>query len=86
MNSILQADSILYLGIGPQDYDHGVSYLLAFDMATQQFLWKWRIPDPPDPEPGHYTGSIYLTIIPNLIEDSLFFITNRGDIYEVPVG
>jgi outer membrane protein assembly factor BamB len=85
MHSFVQSESILYIGIGPQDYDHGDSYLLAFDMATSQFLWKWQIPKTPVTEPGHYEGSIYLTMAPNLVDGSIFFITNRGDMYEVPV-
>ena len=85
MHSFVQSDSMLYIGIGPQDYDQGVTYLVAFDISTQQFIWKWKIPETPVTEPNHYEGSIYLTMAPNLVDGSLFFITNRGKMYEIPV-
>jgi len=84
-HSYAQDGSILYYGVGPQDYNQGKTYIVAFDITTHQFLWKWKIPYNPNPEPGYTNGSLYISLAPNLINGSLYFISNQGDIYEMPV-
>ncbi len=85
IHTVFQNDSILYLGIGPQDWDKGDSCIIAYDMATQQCLWKWKFPELLPPKPGYHYGSTYFTMAPYLVENSLFFLTNHGNVYEMKV-
>jgi outer membrane protein assembly factor BamB len=39
----VQQEAMLYLAVGPQDWNRGTTYILAFNLETQQFSWKWKL-------------------------------------------
>jgi outer membrane protein assembly factor BamB len=84
-HAFVQDDSILYFGIGPQDWNQGETYVVAFDITTRQFLWKWKIPYNPNIAPGVITGSLYISTAPTLMNGSLYFISSHGEMYEMLV-
>ena len=84
-HSIAQDGPILYFGVGPQDYNQGETFIVAFDISTHQFIWKWKIEHNSYPEPRYSNGSLYISEAPNLINGSLYFITNQGVFFEMPV-
>ncbi|MCE5222679.1 hypothetical protein LLG10_00605 [bacterium] len=73
----VQYEGILYLAIGPQDWNQGESYILAFHIDTQRFLWKWRLP----------SSSYALYVCHGLFvnRNNLYFHCNIGALFCIPL-
>jgi len=73
----VQYEGILYLAMGPQDWNQGESYILAFHIDTQRFLWKWKLP----------SSSFALYVCHGLFvnRNNLYFHCNNGALFCIPL-
>jgi outer membrane protein assembly factor BamB len=74
--AVLQ-EAMLYLAVGPQDWNQGTTYILAFNIETQQFAWKWKL--------GYFAESAYVHHGMEILNQSLYFHCTNGQVYEIPL-
>lgn len=73
----IQQEDMLYLAVGPQDWNQGTTYILAFNIETQQFAWKWKL--------GYFAESAYVHHGMEILNQSLYFHCTNGQVYEIPL-
>ncbi|HOI24997.1 MAG TPA: hypothetical protein PK581_05330 [Caldisericia bacterium] len=73
----VQQEDMLYLAVGPQDWNQGTTYILAFNIETQQFAWKWKL--------GYFVESAYVHHGMEILNQSLYFHCTNGQVYEIPL-
>jgi len=73
----VQQEDMVYLAVGPQDWNQGTTYILAFNIETQQFAWKWKL--------GYFVESAYVHHGMEILNQSLYFHCTNGQVYEIPL-
>jgi outer membrane protein assembly factor BamB len=92
IHGVVQQENIVYFAIGPQDWNKGLTYLVAFDTLSQEFLWKWKFPIAIN-EGSHVIDSeelsapsVYIKNGPIIFDDKLHFTCSNGCVYQIPIG
>jgi hypothetical protein len=91
IHGIVQQENKVYFALGPQDWNRGASYLVAFDIVSHEFLWKWKFPTSINEGNRVFNSeelsapSVYIKNGPIIFDGKLIFICNNGCMYQITI-